>query len=161
METSVESVEKRSGWGGRRAGAGRRPREAERWIRARGLSPATAAELLERADERRIWYRLLNSQDDSVTLRAIAYLTDRRDGRPAQQINLTHTTMEVTMEDVERARAIVREIRGERLALPAADDSTAAQEGYLCPNNDRDGVSTTATQEVGEENLKHKLVKYA
>jgi hypothetical protein len=50
METIVESRERR-GWGGKPPGASRRPREAEKWVRARGLSPATAAELLERADE--------------------------------------------------------------------------------------------------------------
>lgn len=131
METAVESREQQhSGWGGKRAGAGRRPREADKWIRARGLSPATAAELLERADERRIWYRLLHSQDDSVALRAITYLTDRRDGRAAQQINLTQTTVHVSAEQIARAREIVREIRQrEPLALPTADEPTAAIEG--------------------------------
>lgn len=121
METAAESrVERRSGWGGQGTGAGRRPREAAKWIRARGLSPATAAELLERADERRIWYRLLHSQDDSVALRAITYLTDRRDGRAAQQINLTHTNLPVSADQIARAREIVREIRqNQPLALPA------------------------------------------
>ncbi len=132
METVAESREQQhSGWGGMRPGAGRRPREAEKWIKARGLSPATAAELLERADERRIWYRLLNSQDDSVTLRAITYLTDRRDGRPAQQINVTSTNTTFTVDDFERARSIVREIRQSQapFALPAPSDPTAAVEG--------------------------------
>jgi hypothetical protein len=122
METSAESREQHSrnrGWGGKRAGAGRRPREADKWIRARGLSPATAAELLERSDERRIWYRLLNSTDDSIVLRAAMYLTDRRDGRPAQQINLTSTNLTIDARDIERARAIVREMQGEPIALPA------------------------------------------
>lgn len=127
MESAVESREERPrhrAWGGKRSGAGRRPRDAERWIRARGLSPATAAELLERADERRIWYELLNSSDDSVRLRAITYLTDRRDGKAAQQINLTHTTLQPSSEDVDRARAIVREIRQSQapIALPAPAD---------------------------------------
>src|SRR5205807_3633980 len=94
----------------KRPGAGRRPRDADKWIRARGLSPATAAEILDRSDERRIWYRLLNSDDEGVVLRAITYLTDRRDGRPAQQINITGAVAHVTPEEIERARAVVREI---------------------------------------------------
>jgi hypothetical protein len=61
-ETADESTEHeqshRQGWGGKRRGAGRRPRDVEKWIAARGLKPASAAEILERADERRIWYRL-------------------------------------------------------------------------------------------------------
>ena len=113
MESSAESraeQPRRPGWGGKRPGAGRRPRDADKWIRARGLSPATAAEILDRSDERRIWYRLLNSDDEGVVLRAITYLTDRRDGRPAQQINITGAVAHVTPEEIERARAVVREI---------------------------------------------------
>jgi len=79
-------------------------------IRARGLSPATAAEILDRSDERRIWYRLLNSDDEGVVLRAITYLTDRRDGRPAQQINITGAVAHIPPEEIERARAVVREL---------------------------------------------------
>lgn len=98
------------GWGGKRPGAGRRPRDVERWIAARGLKPATAAEILERADERRIWYRLLHSEDEGIVLRTITYLTDRRDGRPAQQINVTGGVMHFTPEEIERARGVVREL---------------------------------------------------
>lgn|SRR5262249_10763349 len=110
MKRAEESTGR--GWGGRRPGAGRRPRQAERWMAARGISPATAAELLERADERRIWYRLLNSEDDGIVLRTITYLTDRRDGRPAQQINITSAHVTFTPEEIERAPAVVREITG-------------------------------------------------
>lgn len=116
METSAESTEQpqspRSGWGGSRRGAGRRPRDLEKWIAARGLKPATAAEILDRADERRIWYRLLNSDDDGIVLRTITYLTDRRDGRAAQQINVTQFGVTVTADEIAKARAIVRELRG-------------------------------------------------
>src|SRR5215472_18101749 len=109
METAVQSSEQAqrrpSGWGGRRPGAGRRPRDLDKWIKARGLKPATAAEILERADERAIWYRLLHSADESIVLRAITYLTDRRDGRPAQQINVTSTSVTFTAEELARARA--------------------------------------------------------
>jgi len=123
MTTAAESSEQQlggdSGWGGKRAGAGRRPRDADRWIRARGLSPATAAELLERADERRIWYRLLHSDDEGIVLRAITYLTDRRDGRPAQQINVMGAVAHITPQEVERARVVIRELMPDcQLILP-------------------------------------------
>jgi len=114
METAAESSRQQPlpqpGWGGKRPGAGRRPRDVERWIAARGLKPATAAEILERADERRIWYRLLHSEDEGIVLRTITYLTDRRDGRPAQQINVTGGVMHFTPEEIERARGVVREL---------------------------------------------------
>jgi predicted transcriptional regulator len=78
---------------------------------ARGLKPASAAEILERADERRIWYRLLHSTDDAIVLRAVAYLTDRRDGRAAQQINVMSLGVQVTADELAKARDIVRELR--------------------------------------------------
>jgi hypothetical protein len=116
METATESREQpqahRSGWGGRRRGAGRRPRDLDRWIAARGLKPATAAEILERADERAIWYRLLHSEDEAIVLRTITYLTDRREGRPAQQINVTSLGVQVSASDIAQAKAVVRELVG-------------------------------------------------
>src|SRR5580693_10456588 len=106
MDTATESSEQltqpHSGWGGRRTGAGRRLRNVEKWIAARGLKPATAAEILDRADERRIWYRLLHSDDDNVVLRTITYLTDRRDGRAAQQINITGAVAHFAPEEIGR-----------------------------------------------------------
>ena len=124
MEAAAESrgtaENRHRGWGGRRPGAGRRPRDLDKWIAARGLKPATAAEILERGDERAIWYRLLHSPDDGIVLRAVTYLTDRRDGRAAQQINVTSQSLTITADDVAKARAIVRELAGDRvLALPA------------------------------------------
>jgi hypothetical protein len=127
METTPESREQPPrGWGGSRPGAGRRPRDLDKWIAARGLKPATAAEILERADERRIWYRLLHSQDEGVVLRTITYLTDRRDGRAAQQINVTQVGATFSAAEIERARAIVRELVPRPLALAAAGDPNEA-----------------------------------
>ena len=116
MESPAQSAEygpQRQGWGGKRTGSVRRPRDVDKWIAARGLKPATAAELLERADERRIWYRLLHSADEAVVLRALMYLTDRRDGRAAQQINVTAVGVTVSAEQIERARSLARELRGQ------------------------------------------------
>src|SRR5271157_420945 len=114
MEMAAESGEQvdggRPGWGGRRSGAGRRPRDVEKWIAARGLKPASAAEILERADERRIWYRLLHSDDDGIVLRTAMYLTDRRDGRPAQQINVTSLGVTITADEIAKAKEVIREL---------------------------------------------------
>jgi hypothetical protein len=114
METAAQSREQapesHPGWGGKRPGAGRRPRDIDKWIAARGLKPASAAEILDRADERRIWHRLLHSEDENVVLRTIMYLTDRRDGRSAQQINITQVGFQFSAEDIAKARAVVREI---------------------------------------------------
>ena len=111
-ESSGQEQVSHPNWGGKRSGAGRRPRDVERWIKARGLKPASAAEILERADERAIWYRLLHSEDEAIVLRTITYLTDRRDGRPAQQINVTSVNVQYSAEEVARARQVVRELTG-------------------------------------------------
>jgi hypothetical protein len=55
-------------------------------------------------------YRLLHSEDESAVLRAIVYLTDRRDGRPTQQLNITGTVAHFSPEEIARARAVVREL---------------------------------------------------
>jgi hypothetical protein len=114
MENATFSSEKQqseaSRWGGKRRGAGRRPRDLDKWIAARGLKPATAAEILDRADERRIWHRLLHSEDENIVLRTVIYLTDRRDGRPTQQLNVTSLNVQFTPEEIARARAVVREL---------------------------------------------------
>jgi hypothetical protein len=88
---------------------------------ARGINPLTAYEILARvADERRTWKRILTSEDDRVVLQAMMFLTSMRDGKPAQQINVTSTSITLKAEDIARARAIVAEIRGEVSARPPA-----------------------------------------
>ncbi len=105
--------------GGARKGAGRpvgsrNPRNDERWLRARGINPVHAAEVLARVgSELARWDRLLNSEDDRVVLAAMQFLVSMRDGRPAQQINMTSLNLSVSADDVESARAIVRELRGD------------------------------------------------
>jgi hypothetical protein len=99
------------------------------------MSPATAAEILERAGERQKWYRLLDSQDDSIVLRAMMYLTDRREGRPAQQVNITSQSVHLDVKDLERARAIVREIRGE--SSPNLEQAVQGNPKGLMPCSDK------------------------
>lgn len=86
--------------------------DVQRWIAAR-VSPATARELLAMFGERELWRRVVNSEDDRVLLQALMFLTAMRDGKPAQSINVTSTSITLKSEDIERARAIVREIRGD------------------------------------------------
>lgn len=45
-------------------------------------------------------------------------LDDRRDGRAAQQINVTQLGVTVTAENIAKARAIVRELMVSRPELP-------------------------------------------
>lgn len=41
----------------------------------------------------------------------LKYLTDRRDGRPAQSINLTQQPGGIAREELARARAVAAEVR--------------------------------------------------
>lgn len=117
--------------GGKRNGAGRHKRDLDLWMTARGIHPATAAEILANAGERRLWMRVLNSEDDGVVLRSLAYLTDKRDGRASQQINITSVGINMTTSEIESARAIVREIMGDRQALPTVDVNACVVQGDL------------------------------
>jgi hypothetical protein len=38
------------------------------------------------------------------------HLTDRRDGRPTQQLNITGAVAQFTPDEIERARAVIREL---------------------------------------------------
>lgn len=101
----------------------------EKWIEARGIRAATAAEILSWHGEAKLWQRIFKSGDDSIVLRGLMYLTDRRDGKPAQQINVTSQNITIAASDLERARAIVAEIRGERspiIGLPQHAESQAS-----------------------------------
>jgi hypothetical protein len=103
----------------------------DKWIAARGIHPATAAEILSQLGERGLWRRLLNSEDDGVCLRALCYLTDKRDGRASQQINITSVGINMTTSEIESARAIVREIMGDRVPLPTVDAQACVVQGDL------------------------------
>jgi len=101
-----------SNHGGSRRGSGRKRFGLDdKWLKARGISPLSAAEVMSWHGEQKGWNRLLNSQDDRVFLQAWMFLVQMRDGRPAQQINMTSTSISLSASDLERARAIVAEIR--------------------------------------------------
>lgn len=114
--------------GGSRRGAGRPSvgsdkyrSEKQRFLEARGISPATAAEILDTHNERAIWKRILTCKDVRVQLDAVKFLTMMRDGKPAQRISLTATTVNMTAEDIARARVIVGEIMSASPNLGLAD----------------------------------------
>jgi hypothetical protein len=69
--------------GGKRPGAGRKPKvvtDADR---------AFYGGILDKKREQEIWGKLLNSEDEAIVIKAIIYLTDKRDGKPAQAIEMT------------------------------------------------------------------------
>lgn len=108
-----QSINQPKSKGGARAGAGRKRLDIDsRWIEARGLRPASAAEILQWADERKLWRRILTSDDDRIVLDATKFLVMMRDGKPAQQINVTSTNVNMSVDEIARARSIVREIVG-------------------------------------------------
>lgn len=134
QESSDISVPKSRG--GARAGAGRpkmSPIQRDRWMRARGISPLMAAEILAKVvDERATWQRIFKCDDERVILQAMMFLVSMRDGKPAQQINVTSQNVTVTVDDVAKARAIVRELMSPSRPQPvleAYDDAGHVGEG--------------------------------
>lgn len=117
-QSSVDIVASPSKHGGVRKGAGRKRNDYDaRWFEARGISPLLASEILAKvADERKVWKRILESTDDRVVLQAMMFLVSMRDGKPAQQINVTSTSVNVNADSIAKARAIVAEIRGSAIA---------------------------------------------
>lgn len=63
-------------------------------------------------DERATWLRLLGSEDDAIVARAMMFLVSMRDGRPAQQINVTSLGVNISATDVAKARDLVRQLVG-------------------------------------------------
>jgi len=78
----------------------------------------------------------------------LKFLVSMRDGRPAQQINVTSQTISVSIDDLARARAIVRELVQPKVTheLTSIDQSSINQ----IVNNDHkptkvDALSAQAT----------------
>lgn len=69
----------KSGWGGKRVGAGRKPGSPKKQVRG-----YTAADILAAIDEINEWKPLLQSENEKIKLTALIYLTDRRDGKARQ-----------------------------------------------------------------------------
>jgi len=70
------------GHGGVRPGSGRKPN----YLKKLGIAPIRAAELLAHVDEVKIWSALLNDKSSDVRLRALQFLSDKRDGKAVQAL---------------------------------------------------------------------------
>lgn len=158
--------------GGKREGCGRpsvgsdKFRDNKRkWLIGRGVAPATAAEILEVHNERAIWQRILKCKDMRVQLDAIKFLTMMRDGKPAQRISVTSTNINLTAEEISRAKVIVGEILGSpNLGLREHDNDTTCLEieshvadAPQLPQSDNDTVCSgnlnMETQSIETERL--------
>jgi hypothetical protein len=73
------------GRGGKRPGAGRKPN----YLKRLGIKAITAAEILAHVNEPELWKGLLNHKSPDVRLRTLQYLTDRRDGKAKQAVEVS------------------------------------------------------------------------
>jgi len=109
--------------GGARLGAGRKPHSLSLVVER-----STAASILDKINDAEAWlecYELAKEQEDvRGMVEILKYLTDRRDGRPSQSLRISEESDRVAPEEIERARSIIRELRGEHQTLPAADGSS-------------------------------------
>jgi len=120
----ISGVEVKSRRGGKRVGAGRKPN----YLKRLGIKAITAAELLAHVDEPELWKGLLTHKSPDVRLRTLQYLTDRRDGKAKQAIEVNggllhaHTVYRdpklaaLSNEELAALDALTR-----KLALPAPD----------------------------------------
>ncbi len=120
---AVEAAQK-SKRGGKRIGAGRKPN----YLKRLGIKAITAAEILAHVDEPELWQGLLTHKSPDVRLRTLQYLTDRRDGKPRQAVDVSggilhaHTTYRnpqlaaLSPEELTALDALTK-----KLALPAPD----------------------------------------
>lgn len=71
--------------GGKRLGAGRKPN----YFKRLAVKPITAAEILARYDEPKVWDYFLKHPDPRIALQARQYLTDRRDCKAKQAVDVS------------------------------------------------------------------------
>ncbi len=117
-----EAVEQRSKRGVKRNGAGRKPN----YLKRLGIKAITAAEILAHVNQPELWHGLLHHKSPDVRLRIFTYLTDRRDGKPKQAVDVSggimhaHTTYRnpqlaaLSPEELTALDTLTR-----KLALPA------------------------------------------
>ena len=90
MQAAEVPSQRKSLRGGKSPRAGRKPN----YLKRLGIKAITAAEILAHADEPELWQGLLTHKSPDVRLRILQYLTDRRDGKAKQAIEvkseLTH-----------------------------------------------------------------------
>jgi len=122
--STVRTSEEGSKRGGRRPGAGRKPN----YLKRLGIKAITAAEILAHHSEIDLWTGLLTHKNPTIRLQTLQYLTDRRDGRPKQAVEVAggiihaHTVYRdpllaaLSPEELKALDGLTR-----KLALPAPD----------------------------------------
>ena len=137
--------------GGKRAGAGRKPD----YFKRLQVKPLTAAEILARYPEDEAWGYFLEHQDPEIRLKARIYLTDRRDGKPRQAVEVSggivhaHTVYRdprlaaLSLEELQSLDTLTK-----KLALPAPD---APQEPIDIAALSIDADVTAATDATGNK----------
>jgi hypothetical protein len=97
--------------GGKRSGAGRKPG-------ARAVVTRSKAEaVLATVNEEKIWQRLLRSRNHRIVLDSLKYLTDRRDGKAVQSMELSGPEggpMELWKLTDEQLEERIRELEARR-----------------------------------------------
>lgn len=85
------------------------------------MDKLSAAQVLASFDERKLWRRLLSSEDDRVVLDAVKFLVVMRDGKPVQQINVATTNLNISVADIAKARALAQQLIGRANPSQAMD----------------------------------------
>jgi hypothetical protein len=83
-KTESKEAKPKPGRGGKRPGAGRKPD----YFKQFGISKVTAADILAHHDEPAMWNWLLKHARPDLRFKALQYLTDRRDGKPKQAVEI-------------------------------------------------------------------------
>ena len=100
------------------------------YLKRLGIKAITAAELLAHVDEPQLWKGLLTHKSPDVRLRTLQYLTDRRDGKAKQAIEVkgglvhAHTAYcDPKLAALSQEELIALDALTKKLALPAPDTS--------------------------------------
>jgi hypothetical protein len=124
VNTAQDKPKAPRGRGGKRPGAGRKPN----YLKRLGIKAITAAEILAHFHELDLWRGLLTHKSPAIRLQTLQYLTDRRDGKLKQAVNVSgglihaHTTYRdprlaaLSQDELQALDALTR-----KLALPAPD----------------------------------------
>ena len=122
------------GRGGKRPGAGRKPN----YLKRLGIKAVTAAEILAHVDEVELWLGLL--ADKNYKLQALQYLTDRRDGKAKQAVQVSGALLHAhaAYRDPKLASLSPEELTNldaltKKLALPSPDASQNQIESNTAP----------------------------
>src|SRR5271155_4523257 len=85
MRHMIDNTKLKGKLGGKRPGSGRKPD----YVKRLGITPVNAAQIMERYDEHEAWGWFLKHPSASIRLQAWEYLTDRRDGKPKQAVDIS------------------------------------------------------------------------